>query len=301
MSHRTSESPRHSIIPLHSVDAAPVRACRRDAEAEATLDTPAALMVNDHPIAQRHIAAEMQHFPGDQFESSWHQAARALIIRELLLQQARRLALDTTPQADVQGGIETEEDALIRALIEREVPPCEAPPEQVRRHYDDHPERFMTPLLQETEHILIAARRDQADAFAAARAKADQLHARLLQAPERFAELARRFSDCASGAEGGRLGQLGPGETTPPFEAALQRLAPGDISTPVETAYGFHLIRLLRRGEPRRLPFEAVSSVIADRLTEQAHRRAIARYIAQLIAQADIQGFTPEPSPPPIS
>lgn len=286
MQHNAADFPNQGVIPLFNLDADPPQAAH---------DTPAALMVNGQPIAPQRIAAEMQHFPGDQFESSWHQAARALIIRELLLQQARRLALAAAPQADVQGGIETEEDALIRALIEHEIPPCEAPPEQVRRHYDDHPDRFMTLLLHEAEHILIAAHRDDADAFAAARAKAEQLHARLQQAPERFAELARAFSDCASGADGGRLGQLGPGETTPPFEAELQRLAPGELSAPVETAYGFHLIRLLRRGEPQRLPFEAVSATIAARLAEQAQRRAIARYIAQLIEQADIQGFTPEP------
>lgn len=290
MPHNAADFPNQGVIPLFNLDADPPQAAHA---------TPAMLTVNGQPIAPQRIAAEMQHFPGDQFESSWQQAARALIIRELLLQQARRLALDAIPQADVQGGIETEEDALIRTLIEREVPPCEAPAEQVRRHYDDHPDRFMTPLLHEVEHILIAARRDQADAFAAARAKAEQLHARLQQAPERFAELARSFSDCASAADGGRLGQLGPGETTPPFEAALQCLAPGDISTPVETAYGFHLIRLLQRGEPRRLPFEAVSAAISARLAEQAQRRSIARYIAQLIEQADIQGLTHEPLSPP--
>lgn len=285
MQHNAADFPNQGVIALFNLDADPPAAAH---------DTPP-LTVNGQPIAPQRIAAEMQHFPGDQFESSWQQAARALIIRELLLQQAQRLALTATAQDKPKGGIETEEDALIRALIEQEVPSCAVPPEQVRRHYDDHPDRFMTPLLHEAEHILIAARRDEADAFAAARARADQLHALLLQAPERFPELARAFSDCASAADGGRLGQLGPGETTPPFETALQRLAPGDISAPVETAYGFHLIRLLQRGEPRRLPFEAVSAAIAARLAEQAQRRAIARYIAQLIAQADIQGLTPEP------
>lgn len=288
MQHNAADFPKQGVIRLFNLDADPPAAAH---------DTPP-LTVNGQPIAPQRIAAEMQHFPGDQFESSWQQAARALIIRELLLQQAQRLGLAATPQDEPEGGIETEEDALIRTLIEHEVPPCTVSPEQVRRHYDDHPERFMTPLLHEAEHILIAARRDEADAFAAARAKADQIHALLLQAPERFTELARTFSDCASAADGGRLGQLGPGETTPPFEAALQRLVPGDISAPVETAYGFHLIRLLQRGEPRRLPFEAVSAAIAARLTEQAQRRAIARYIARLIEQADIQGLTPEPPSP---
>ncbi len=115
MQHNAADFPNQGVIPLFNLDADPPQAAHA---------TPAMLTVNGQPIAPQRIAAEMQHFPGDQFESSWQQAARALIIRELLLQQARRLALDAIPQAEPQGGIETEEDALIRTLIEHEVPPC---------------------------------------------------------------------------------------------------------------------------------------------------------------------------------
>lgn len=258
------------------------------------------IAVNGTVIPQRLIAAEMQNFPSGRFETSWPQTVRALIIRELLLQQARRLELRCSPQTDTQGCTETTEDGLIRALIEREIEKVQPDPAHVRRHYDDHPQRFMTPMLYEVEHILISARQDDVAAFAAARTKANQLHGLLMEAPERFAELARLFSDCISRTDGGHLGQIGPGDTTAPFEAVLRILSPGDISAPVETRYGIHLIRLTRRIESQPLPFAAVSASIAAHLTEQAWRRAIAGYIAQLIERAEIHGFTFAPSGEPL-
>ncbi len=89
---------------------------------------------------------------------------------------------------------------------------------------------------------------------------------------------------------GGSLGQIGPGDTTPEFEAALKALTPGVISEPVETRYGVHLIRVNRHVEGRTLPFEAVRDQIAAYLADHVTRAAHAQYIA-LIGRADIQGI----------
>ncbi|TIS22570.1 MAG: peptidylprolyl isomerase, partial [Mesorhizobium sp.] len=142
--------------------------------------------------------------------------------------------------ADPDGRRETIEDALVRGLIEREVRVPDADEETLRRFYENNLRRFVTSSLYEADHILVAARRDDREAFAAAREKALSLRSSLTAAPERFALLARDCSECPSGALGGSLGQIGPGDTTPEFEAALIDLAPGDISPPVETRYGVH-------------------------------------------------------------
>lgn len=62
-----------------------------------------------------------------------------------------------------------------------------------------------------------------------------------------FAELARLHSEDASGAKGGDLGWVSPGDTVPEFERALNALAPGEISAPVQTPFGWHLIQVLER------------------------------------------------------
>jgi peptidyl-prolyl cis-trans isomerase C len=114
----------------------------------------------------------------------------------------------------------------------------------------------------------------------------------LRKQPNRFEELARAHSTCPSASQGGNLGQISAGQTTPEFELALTALSPGQISpAPVATRYGFHLIRLDRKHEGRDLPFELVADRIADYLNQSVRHRAATQYIARLAAAAKIEGI----------
>jgi peptidyl-prolyl cis-trans isomerase C len=105
--------------------------------------------------------------------------------------------------------------------------------------------------------------------------------------------LARSHSACPSAAQGGSLGQIASGQTTPEFEQALEALTPGSISqAPVATRYGLHIIRLDDKIDGADLPFEAVAGRIADYLRENATRKATAQYIARLVSAAEITGIT---------
>jgi peptidyl-prolyl cis-trans isomerase C len=256
--------------------------------------------VNGVAIARKAIAAEVQNFPAANPGEGWRAATRALVIRELLLQEARRLEIPLEQRSDADGRRESEEDALIRALIEREVAVPEADEATLRRFYDRNRARFMSSPLYEADHILLAARRDDPAAFAAAQEKAAALAAVLADDPESFAALARDHSACPSGALGGNLGQIAPGDTTPEFEAALTALAPGALSGPVATRYGVHLIRLRRHVAGRELPFEAVRERIAAYLSENVSRRATAQYLALLIGRAEIGGITLDGAATPL-
>jgi peptidyl-prolyl cis-trans isomerase C len=247
--------------------------------------------VNGVAIPRKAIAAEVQNFPARNPGEGWRAATRALVIRELLLQEARRLEIPVEQKTDADGRRETEEDAVLRALVEREVTVPEADETVLRRFYDNNRSRFLSAPLWEADHVLVAARRDDPAGFAAARDKASALAAILADDPDCFADLARDHSACPSAALGGNLGQIGPGDTTPEFEAAMVRLAPGEISGPVETRYGVHLIRLRRHVEGRQLPFEAVRDRIAAYLDEHVRRQASAQYIALLVGRADIGGI----------
>ena len=75
------------------------------------------------------------------------------------------------------------------------------------------------------------------------------------------------------------------------FEAALARLAPGEITRePVETRFGYHIIQLGRRLEARQLPFELVAARIRDYLAERVRRRALQQYVAVLAGRAELRG-----------
>jgi len=253
---------------------------------------PVAVSVNGVAIARDAIVREMQHHAAAKPIAAWQQAARALVIRELLLQEARRLAVAPQPISDAEGRRETDEEAMMRALIEREVAVPEPDDETCRRYYENNRARFRSPDIYEASHILFAALPADANAYAQAREAAAAALAELRTHPERFAALAQAHSQCPSAAQGGNLGQITTGQTTPEFEQALVALAPGELcEAPVATRYGFHVIRLDRKHDGRTLPFELVASRIADYLRESVKRRADAQYIARLVSAARIDGI----------
>ncbi len=252
---------------------------------------PAVVSVNGVPIPRDAIAREVQHHSAPSPVAAWKQAARALAVRELLLQEARRVGVAVEPLSDAEGRRETEEEASIRGLIEREAKVPEPDRETCRRYYEQNRRRFRSPDIYEAAHILIAAPAGNAEAHAQAREQASGMLADIRENPARFSEFADEFSACPSGAHGGNLGQITPGQTTPEFERALEILEPGSFSSePVATRYGFHIIRLDRKIEGRELPFETVAPRIADYLRESVRRRAVAQFIARLAERAEIAG-----------
>jgi peptidyl-prolyl cis-trans isomerase C len=254
---------------------------------------PQPVTVNGTLIGRDRIAREAQHHPAATPVASWRQAAQALIVRELLLQEARRRGIAAEPLADDEGRRETEDEALIRTLIETDVSVPAPDADSCRRYFEANRRRFRSADIFGAAHILIAGRRDDPKAFRAARLKSKAVLAELQSTPERFAALAEQHSACPSAAQGGNLGQITRGQTVPEFEKALMAMVPGEIfcSAPVASRYGFHIIRLDRRIEGRALDFAAVADQIADYLAERSRRTATAQYIARLVSRATIGGI----------
>lgn len=247
--------------------------------------------VNGQEIAYETIAQEVQFHSAPSLVQAWQTAARALVVRALLLQEAQRLNLKPNPATDGTGLLETNDEALIRQLIELAVATPEPDETACRRYYEQNHARFRSPTIVEASHILLAASRDDADTYATRCAEAQTLIDALLQRPSEFSAMAGQVSDCPSAAQGGNLGQLSPGQTTPDFEAALAKMAPGEISSePVESPYGIHIIQLRRRIDGDLLPFQAVKSRIAAYLQERVTRMATAQYLARLVSSARIAG-----------
>jgi peptidyl-prolyl cis-trans isomerase C len=247
--------------------------------------------VNGVVVRHDEISRETQNHPAPTPIMAWTAAARALAVRELLLQEARRIVIAVEPLTDGEGRTETAEEASIRALVEREVSTPTPDEAACRRYYQHNLQRFRSADLYEAAHILFAARPGDRARYAAARTEAEAVTAALRDAPERFAELARAHSACPSKAVGGNLGQLSPGDTAPEFDAALRAMALGDITIePVASRFGHHVIRLDRKIEGRQLPFERVQERIADYLVDRAKHIAIAQFVARLSARAQIIG-----------
>ncbi|MBI4205978.1 MAG: SurA N-terminal domain-containing protein [Betaproteobacteria bacterium] len=151
-------------------------------------------------------------------------------------------------------------------------------PAEVRKYYDEHRGQFETKQERQASHILIAVESAaSAEEKQKARARAEELYRQLKQKPDRFGELAKQYSqDPGSAANGGDLGYFGRGTMPKPFEDAAFGMKAGEISAPVETQYGFHIIRLagIKGGQGR--GFEEARSQIESELKRQRAGRKFA-------------------------
>jgi peptidyl-prolyl cis-trans isomerase D len=121
-------------------------------------------------------------------------------------------------------------------------------PAEVARYYEQNRRQFEVRESRQAAHIFVSADAAAgAEARQKARARAEALYQQAQKAPGAFAGLAKSHSeDPGSAANGGDLGYIDRGsmKDVPEFEAALYKLKPGEISAPVETSLGYHIIRL---------------------------------------------------------
>ena len=159
-----------------------------------------------------------------------------LIRRELLLQKARSLQLDQ--DRDLLDHVEGfRERLLLQAVIERTVEKTiEASEAEIAAYFQAHRAQFGPVDEIQASHILTARESE-------ARVLRDRL-----RGGADFRELARRHSlDTHTREKGGSLGAVRRGRLLPEFERAAFQLNPGQISEPVRTAYGYHIIRVDKR------------------------------------------------------
>lgn len=249
--------------------------------------------VNGVPLPPQVLRQEAQNHPAASPEAALQAAARALVVRELLLQEAGRQGIVAEPERDERGRLETAEDALIRVLLDKEITVPVADEASCRRYYVKNRERFRADDLFEARHILLPAAPEDTEARTRAEEQAATLIRQLAAAPERFAALAALHSACPSRADGGHLGQLTRGQTVPEFETFLFNLEEGQLCpVPVRTRFGLHVLKLERKLVGAQLPFEAVSERVAAYLEAAGWNLAVGHYLRRLAGSADISGIS---------
>lgn len=265
------------------------------------LDFPT-VTINNAEITPEMITREIQYHPAPSAEQARDAAIKALLVQQALLQRAHTLGLNNElASGDITvSNHESEDEALTRVLLEREVQTPRASEEDCQRYFDANRAKFTSGNLVEASHILIAGNPQDLEARHLAKTQAESLIAQLQQSPELFAALAAEHSACPSKEVGGNLGQLSKGQTTPEFERQVLPLDAGLCPTPVESRYGYHVVQVDRKIEGKPLEFEHVFNDIAAYLNETSLRRGISQYIQLLLSECDIQGFEGDFSNSPL-
>ncbi len=249
---------------------------------------PSYLSVGDTAISEAEIAREMQFHRAMKPEQSRADAARALVVRELLRREVDRLGL--MDEVEASGG-EAIEEACIRVLLEREVENRVPSEDDCRRYYDQNPERFHAPDRIRVRHILFGAAADDVNGRFDARSRAENAIAELKQQPHLFADLALRLSDCPSKDSGGDLGWIEHGQTTPEFDRQVFRLREGLAAFPVESRWGYHVVCVDAIAAGEKLAFDQVHARISDYLELQVRQRELQLYLQGLQERFEVRGL----------
>lgn len=184
------------------------------------------------------------------------QIASNVMVRRMLAAEAERDGLGKDPVIVATLAVARDRvlsDERLLRLDAQNVPNEAALETYARNIYQANAAKFEKPAQTRARHILLA--KGGADSLQKAKDILTQL-----RAGASFEELAKTHStDTGSAARGGDLGFFGAGKMVQPFEDALNKLAkPGDLSEPVESQFGYHIIRLEERREKSRQPYAEV-------------------------------------------
>ena len=189
------------------------------------------------------------------------QLAERLAEMKILAQEARRIGLPAKPEIAAQLKLQ-EENFLASALFQQLMASAKPSEADLKAAYEAHKSDYEQ---AKARHILISftgsrvpVRKDQKELTEAeALAKATALRARIVKG-EDFAAIAKAESDdTGSGASGGDLGEVTRGRTIPEFENAIFTLPLNQVSEPLKTQFGYHLIQVQERGT---IPFDKVKA-----------------------------------------
>ena len=165
---------------------------------------------------------------------------------------------------------------------------------ELERFYAENEDRLTLPARVRVRHILLKWKPMGTQNDRAAIREQMQPILERARSGEDFTALVAEFSeDFATKSNGGDTGFFGPGEMVPEFEQAAYTLEVGEVSDPVNTVFGVHILKLEERQEPRLLPLDEVREQLRDYVREEKMGAAVDAKIDELRAAADIQVLIP--------
>jgi len=139
--------------------------------------------------------------------------------------------------------------------------------EDIEARYQENLQTYTGVEFRDASHILITTSDEVEDTEALS--KINSIRERII-AGEKFSELAKELSeDPVSAADGGSLGEVGRGDMVPAFESALFSLQLDELSEPVKTAFGWHLIQVNSVSGGKVQPYESVKAALADEIKSE--------------------------------
>lgn len=192
--------------------------------------------VNGHNITQQDVDMAMARFPQQNQEYFASEAGREQFLEQLIsFELLHKLAIDEHLEETEEFKSQLEllkKDLLIQAAVKKVLDVVTISDEEVKKYFDENKEMFKGEASVRAKHILVDSEE-----------KANEIKEKINNGLG-FEDAAREFSTCPSSSQGGDLGVFTRGKMVPEFENAAFELEVGEISNPVETQFGYHLIKV---------------------------------------------------------
>lgn len=250
------------------------------AEEDPSTETVVAV-VNDTEITLGHMMVMYNNLP-DQYRQIPMERLFDGILEQLIQQEALAQHFDGTPPKALVLSLENERRAMLAAAEIQNYMESAVTEKAIAAMYDEKYAQGEGEREYNASHILVASE-----------AEAKALQQVLIDGAD-FAEVARTSSTGPSGPNGGALGWFSAGQMVPPFEEAVMALEPGEISDPVETRFGWHVITLNETRIADAPALEEVRAEIVGELEAQAiedHVTALTK--AAVIDRTDLSKLDP--------
>ncbi|MBI3322518.1 MAG: peptidylprolyl isomerase [Candidatus Omnitrophica bacterium] len=213
-----------------------------------------------------------------------------MVMESLLLQEAKRRGLEHDREVK-KLVTEARRQILFGRLVEvlRDEQKAQVPQEEVAAYYEEHRAEFAQPDSTRASHIL--ADNEEAAKKALSRVKAG----------EPFGKVAEDVSTDPSRTNGGDIGFFTKGQVIPEFEAACEKLKPGEVSDVVKTPLGWHVILVTEKRAARERALAEVEDRIRGALEQRQKQRHLEQVVKDLRSKAQIQLRDKTLKPSPIS
>jgi peptidyl-prolyl cis-trans isomerase C len=217
-------------------------------------------VINGQPLTKMHYDQLLQQYRPEArqwAEQNKGRFMRELVLQELLAQEGKRLNLEKTPE--VQARLHVQENStLARAVVQKYIDEkADITDQRMQQYYDQNKGEFVEEEQVSASHILVQTEEE-----------AKEVRKELAQGKD-FEELAKEKSTGPSGPQGGDLGTFGRGRMVGPFEEAAFALKAGEISEPVKTQFGWHIIKVTKRSEGEQQSFDQVKEDIREKMSSE--------------------------------
>lgn len=208
-----------------------------------------------------------------------------LISNKLLLADARKNLYEHSPEFKAQLE-KVKEDLLVHFAMTKTLEAVKpVTDEEAKAYFDGHKERFVSGESVNASHILVDSEE-----------KAQSLLADIRAGKTSFEDAARQHSSCPSSENGGNLGEFTRGQMVPEFDTAVFAMEVGEISEPVKTQFGYHLIKLNAKNSATPYEFAEIKEQIKQMMFKEKQQSALKSKINQLkilypVDKGTVSGF----------